>query len=163
MSTSDHGRARVLAHTIRLGSQWECFLLPTDQRTSAASPDAPTEGAGPTPRLKNVADWAEMAGREFQGWLRLVRRFGRPSGLAADNRIVLVIDSLARTSSVTFNGHLLGTTPSEGVEVDPEPSVLRFDVSAELQSRNQLLVEVDVPDMRTSPRLMRDVFLEILT
>ena len=75
-------------------------------------------------------------GAEFRGRAVFTRRFGRPTGLAAGDRVDLVLERIDAGGTVTLNGTTLGTLPGG------QPSS-RFDITSRLQRRNELTVEVE--------------------
>ena len=104
------------AHRIHLGSQWEFEPLSAID----PSPDSTRETPQLNPlghhrlkpqRLEDVSDCAQAAGADYQGRIRLVRRFGRPSGLTPSDRVALVIDLLQTNATVSLNDQKLEPLP----------------------------------------------------
>ena len=115
-------------HSIRLRGPWECKPLERD-------------GPGPLPspcRVTMPCDWGDSLGHEFRGLVRFRRWFNRPTGLEAHERVWIVVESVDATASVTLNGHPLGEIPLGATYCE-------FDITALLQPRNELLVEVGCP------------------
>jgi hypothetical protein len=83
------------------------------------------------------------------------RRFGRPTGVQASERLFLCFSSFITTATATLNGELLGVVPVSSAAVS-------FDVTAALAARNELEIEfvgdcvVDAPS-----ELPGEVALEI--
>ncbi len=125
-------------HVIRLAGPWEFLplartvLLP-DGSTQAESGELPPGG-----KVQPPADWGATLGADFRGRVRYRRRFGRPSGLAHNDRVDLVIDRVDAWARVTLNDAPLG-------EITAAQSCARYDVTARLEPRNELSVEVELP------------------
>ncbi len=82
--------------------------------------------------------WAEGGLGPFNGRVRFTRRFQWPGRLESPERLWLVLGSVDYYATVWLNGELLG-----GHE-DPFES-FAFDITSPVQSRNELVVEVDLP------------------
>ena len=67
------------------------------------------------------------------------RRFGRPTGLAAADRLWIVVEKLPQAATVELNGILLGTLGSGAV-------CERIEVTGRLEPRNELLLRLQTPD-----------------
>ncbi len=168
MSKSDQQRSPA-AHRIRLGSQWDFETLSNtdrspDSRIEPPSGNSPGHPQRNSQRLKDVSDWTQAAGADYQGRVRLVRWFGRPSGLTPSDRVELVIDSLNTTSTVSLNDRklepmLVDHTESSSTTNSKVP--VRLDVSAILRDRNQLAIELDLSPTPMASGILRDVWLEI--
>ncbi|MDD4266961.1 MAG: hypothetical protein PHO07_06185 [Pirellulales bacterium] len=74
------------------------------------------------------APWQRAQHGEGQLWRR---RFGRPTGLAAADRVTLVVEGLAAAAEVSLNGRRLGTA-------GPAAVLREFDVTGLLLARNEL-------------------------
>ena len=157
-------------HRIRLGSQWDFeALLDTELSPDNTLHTSPTNSPGhrrPKPkRLKDVADYKQAAGAGYQGRIRLVRRFGRPSGLQQNDRVELGMDLLQNTVMVSLNGQDLKPVgrhhPIESTTATDEQASVRFDVSVCLQDRNHLAIELDLADNPEASGILREVWLEI--
>ncbi|MCC9605037.1 hypothetical protein LOC68_24975 [Blastopirellula sp. JC732] len=99
-------------HSIRLNGPWQAYLAP---------------GADPT-RLHLPRDWSSIPLETCDTGLKLTRFFNAPTGLAADDEVVLVLDAIPISGRVTLNGQMLGVSP--GSE--------RFDITTQLAPRNEL-------------------------
>jgi beta-galactosidase/beta-glucuronidase len=86
------------------------------------------------------ADWARTLGADFRGLVRYVRRFGRPTNLAAGQKVWLVCDGVDLRGMATLNGRLLGAL--EGYR-----AATRFEVAGQLVDRNELVIDVELPPM----------------
>jgi len=77
-------------------------------------------------------------GDDYRGTVRYTRRCGLPTNLEADEQVWLVCDGVDTTASVQWNGVALGelTTPLTPGE---------WNVTARLQPRNELVIEVACP------------------
>ena len=129
----------------------------------------PTNSPGHRPskpaRLKDVADYQQAAGASYQGRIRLVRRFGRPTGLQPNDCVELGMDLLQNTVMVSLNGQdlkpLAMDRPIESKTATDEHASVRFDVSVCLQDRNHLAIELDLTDNPEATTILREVWLEI--
>jgi hypothetical protein len=170
--SKDNQRRNSPVHRIRLGSQWEFEPLAEIDPSPENTLETPTGKSLGQPRpksqrLHDVSDCGEAAGVEYQGRIRLVRRFGRPSGLTPGNRVELVIDRLETTTAVSLNDNKLEplrlTKPLEPTAASDEQTLVRLDVSACLLDRNQLAIELDLSKNPDASKILRDVWLEIFT
>jgi hypothetical protein len=122
-------------HRIRLRGPWEQEALP-------ARAEAPR-------RIDLPCNWNELplggASR-----VRFRRRFGYPGRIDAHERVWLVLAGAAQRLEVAVNGMPLGE--QEGLPCE-------IDVTALLQARNELVLDVDVPAERRGP--WGEVSLEI--
>ncbi len=66
------------------------------------------------------------------------RRFGRPSGLGAADRLWIVVENLPQAGSIALNGVLLGAL-SGGTACG------RFEVTGRLDAPNELLLRLQTP------------------
>lgn len=89
---------------------------------------------------------------------RLVRRFGKPTGLSAHDRLNLVIDGASADCQAELNGQPLGNIPSS-------QDSCSFEITALVDSRNELHFLLPIPSreraLDESPYLWQDVRLEI--
>jgi len=99
-------------------------------------------------------DWTPVLGSDFQGVARFARRFGRPTGLEANERVMLVVESVAPRGSIWLQGEKIA-------EIDGRDQRLRTDITARLSPTNQLWI--DVPSMVVGePGRVGEVRLEIV-
>lgn len=75
---------------------------------------------------------------------RLVRRFGKPTGLSAHDRLILVIESCEVACQVEWNRQLLGS-------IAPTLRSWSFDVTAIINPRNELAVLLPIPSGNLIP------------
>jgi beta-galactosidase/beta-glucuronidase len=95
------------------------------------------------------ADGGAAPGADFRGRVSYRRRFGRPTGLDAADRVELVIDCVGAFGCVALNGQELGEIAAGG-------SPWRCDITARLQPRNELAIEVELPQLAADgPSLVR--------
>ena len=125
-------------HTIRLRGPWRYRPLArsvwlADGRIGESEQDLPPPG-----RMEMPADWAETLGGDFRGRVRYQRRFGRPTGREPQETVWLVFEGAHRVASISLNGRLLGKVHGRDM---PE----RFDVTALLNERNEMTVDVELP------------------
>jgi hypothetical protein len=66
------------------------------------------------------------------------RRFGRPIGLAAADRLWIVVENLPQTGSIELNGAPLGALGG-GTACE------RFEITSRLNLRNELLLRLQTP------------------
>lgn len=70
-----------------------------------------------------------------------IRRFGRPNGLEAVERVRLVVESPACGLALAFNGHLLPRVPAHATRWEA-------DITDRLLERNELTLVPDVDSLR---------------
>jgi hypothetical protein len=121
-------------HRIRLRGPWEC-----ETREQKA-------------RVTMPCRWREAGWVEFRGQVRCRRRFGYPGRIDAHERVWLTFAGVADSADIWLNGQLLGHRERSDCPFE-------FDVTAVLQARNELLVEVISADDRGG--LEGEVALEI--
>ena len=108
-------------HSIRLRGPWELYLpgseqpLRIDMPTTWETLDALCSAAAPLPSPA-----------------RLVRRFGKPTGLTPEDRLQLVIQSNGADCQVELNGQRLGN-------ITPAATSCSYDVTS-LNPRNELVI-----------------------
>ncbi|MCE9528729.1 MAG: hypothetical protein K8R36_22005 [Planctomycetales bacterium] len=134
-------------HTIRLRGPWELYLPGSEQPL----------------RIEMPATWETLhalcsAAAPLPSPARLVRRFGKPTGLSSQDRLHLVIDSSSADFQLELNGEQLGNIPiSQGSR--------SFEVTALLNPRNELVILLQISPREVGPpagsTLLRDVRLEI--
>jgi hypothetical protein len=130
------GDANDRVHIIRLRGPWEYRVLAVD--TTTASPPDATQATLPAGRIPMPADWGQPLGADFHGRVEYTRSFNRPTGLAAEQRVELVLAGLDAFGSATFNQQPLG-------EIPPGGAAARFNIGPLLLDRNTLVVEVELP------------------
>lgn len=126
----------LLSHSIRLRGPWQCYplartVLLASGETAVEPGELPQGG-----RIETPADWGNLLGVDFRGRVRYMRGFGLPTGIEPDQRIELVVERVDAFGQASLNGRSLGT-----VGADPT----RFDVTALLASRNELVIDVELP------------------
>jgi hypothetical protein len=84
------------------------------------------------------ARWGAAGLPDFAGRVRFRRRFGYPGRLDEFERVWLTFAGVAGTTEMALNAQLLGRH-------DGEAGPCEFEVTALLQPRNELIVEVDAP------------------
>jgi len=122
-------------HRIRLRGPWECEPLP-----------APADSAPRRIDLPFRWDETDLVGR-----VRFRRRFGYPGRIDAHERVWLIVAGAAKRLDVCVNavplGEQAGAPPCE------------LDVTALLRSRNELVLDTEVPAERSG--LWGEVALEV--
>jgi hypothetical protein len=86
------------------------------------------------------------------GRVCLVRRFHRPTGLEAGDRVWLVIGEVSAPAEVTLGGKLLGRI-AQAQPPAPQTSTARFDITAELAPLNVLEIRLPAPPRLEGVRL----------
>ena len=114
-------------HPIRLHGPWQVRII----QQTAGSVDLPE-----TFSCRLPGDWTEPLGHEFQGIVRLERRFNRPTGLQPGQPVYLVVQRVDLQGQVTLNDHCLGP-------VGPDHP-LRQEIANLLIDRNRLSIEVEL-------------------
>jgi hypothetical protein len=138
-----------LPHVIRLRGPWE--LVPLARTVLAADGTSRDEpGELPPPARTDVpADWGPLLGSGFRGRARYLRRFNRPTNLAAGDRVLLVVEGVDAWAAAALNGAELGTISLGELPV-------RFDITPHLRPRNELSIDVELPRLTAeSPPLAR--------
>jgi hypothetical protein len=104
-----------------------------------------------TIRLRGPWEIEQSAGR--MGTARCVRHFNKPTGLESGERVWLVIEGMARTAAISFNGAFVGQASSW--------SSARFNITPQLMARNRIEIELPSPT-GADPRVsLGEVRLEI--
>lgn len=125
-------------HRIRLRGPWHAVWL-------GALPDDRSEV-----RINLPGSRQELFG-DRAGIVRLVRRFGQPSGIEEGERVWLEVATRSE-ASVLLNGEWLGTTPAGSV---------RFDVTNQLGWRNRLDLDLKLDEPDGSSESLIEVALVI--
>ncbi len=94
------------------------------------------------------SDWSASLGAEFRGRVLYRRRFGCPTGLGRQDRVTLVVDAVDAFGSVALNGQQLGDVP-------PGAGSSSFLITDLLQRRNDLQIEVELPELERGVSLPR--------
>ncbi len=92
----------------------------------------------PGQRVKIPSNWGDWLGDSFRGRVAYVRNFGRPTGLAADQVVWLVVEEVDFRGSISLNDQHLGY-----LQLGDPP--LKIAVESELRKSNQLRIEVEMP------------------
>jgi hypothetical protein len=119
-------------HRIRLRGPWDCEPLFWADHDTTRNLPPPIEMALP-------CRWAEGGLYGFAGRVRFRRRFGYPGQLDSSERVWLTCTGVEGTSDWQLNGAQLG-------HVEDGAPRIEFEVTALLQPRNELVVEVEGPD-----------------
>ncbi|MGE0758440.1 MAG: hypothetical protein AB7O38_15540 [Pirellulaceae bacterium] len=117
------------AHVIRLRGPWRW-----EAQGSAVKAEGEAALTGPIP-----IDWRAVWGTRFAGRIRACRAFGRPTGLSPGDRVDLVIESGGWAGVAELNGQYLA-------RVTAEEGLARVGVRELLAPRNQLMIEISLPD-----------------
>jgi hypothetical protein len=139
-----------MPHTIRLRGPWEYEPLARGSRDDRELPPGGT--------MAMPGDWGAVLGAAFRGQVRFTRRFAQPTGLDASSRIWLVIEEVDWQAVVALNGQSLGEVRFSGApaEADVVPCPARFDITTLLLPRNELTIDVLLPEVAAgAPPLAR--------
>jgi hypothetical protein len=112
-------------HRIRLRGGWECREV------------------GPTASKVERIELPLHLSADVAGRLRLTRRFGRPPLEPGRQRLILEMDQVAGTRSITLNGEPIAA-------VSPETAQYAIELT-KLAERNVLVLEIDTPSPGASP------------
>ena len=125
-------------HSIRLRGPWE-LQLP----------------GGEVRRIEMPATWGTILALSKESPVRLLRRFGQPTGIGTEDRLNLVIES-ACACRVELNGKHLG-------DIASAESSSSFEVTVLLAPRNELAIVLEPPPATVSSETipLGDVHLEI--
>jgi hypothetical protein len=124
-------------HTIRLRGPWQYAVV---AQSSPKRSGANEEWVEPLPQgtIHIPADWSAKLGSDFCGRVRYSRNFGKPTGLEMNDHVELVCDCVDPCGCVELNGSTLGSIPL-GLRAT------RFDITQLLQTRNQLIIDIELP------------------
>ncbi len=114
-------------HRIRLRGPWDCEPL-------VGPPDRPLP---PPRRMTLPCRWAESGLVDFAGRVLFRRRFGYPGRIDDYERVWLTFAGVEGEARAHLNGHFLGR--------EDRPDGFEYEVTALLQPRNELAVEVTGP------------------
>jgi hypothetical protein len=95
------------------------------------------------------ADWGGVLGSDFQGTVRFLRRFNRPTGLDAASRVWLVIEEVDFQALVALNGREYGEViaGSANSVSETRECPTRFEITADLAPHNLLSITVTCPGL----------------
>jgi Glycosyl hydrolases family 2, sugar binding domain len=139
-------------HRIRLRGPWECeplarIIRHADGRTEETSQDLP-----PRCTMTMPCRWSDDGGlTDFAGRVRCRRRFGLPRRIDDFERVWLTCDGVEESAVFWLNAHLLGQQETANTPFE-------FDVTALLQERNDLVIELTAPEGNGG---LREVALEV--
>jgi len=130
----------VDVHRIRLRGPWQ--YEPLTRLTRDATGRVQSSGADLPPPgvMKMPADWGLQLGSDFRGRVRYRRHFNCPTALESHETVWLVIEAVDLSAEVFLSAQPLGT-------IQPDASATRFNVTALLRPRNELIVEVELPPL----------------
>lgn len=134
-------------HFIRLRGPWELFLPGSDRPL----------------RIEMPATWGTLisvatAASPLPSPARLVRRFGKPTGLSPQDRLHLVIECTSADFQLELNGQELSNLVSS-------VGSFSWEVTPLVNPRNELVILLPIPSPKKKPGdtslPLRDVRLEI--
>jgi hypothetical protein len=123
-------------HRIRLRGPWECEPIERWIRVHDGTTKTSKESLPPKRTMTLPCRWMEGGLGDFAGKVRYLRRFGRPGRIDAHERVWLTFGGADAIAEVWLNGQFLGC--KVGI-----CDAFEFDVTTLLQSRNNLVVEVE--------------------
>lgn len=134
-----HGVTAYFMHSIRLRGPWELQLPGGEAR-----------------RIEMPATWGTILALAQESPVRLVRRFGQPTGIGPEDRLNLVIESAGCACRVELNEKHLG-------DIAFAESSSSFDVTALLAPRNELAIALEPAPLAVPSEAIpvSDVRLEI--
>jgi hypothetical protein len=138
-------------HRIRLHGPWEIEPVARLLSHAKGAGQSLQTPVGSAMRVTMPFGWNDGPRKSVAGRVRFRRRFGYPGRIDAYERVWLTFVRFPGPSDITLNGTMLGHREGH----DP----VEFDVTQLLKERNELIVQVDVPDDRSG--LWGEVALEI--
>jgi hypothetical protein len=147
-------------HSIRLRGPWEYQPLARAVLLADGGVSLDDRSLPPGGTLVMPADWGGVLGDDYRGLVRFTRRFAQPTGLDGNSRVWLVVENVDWQAAVSLNGHALGHTQFAGTSTAPwllvspspplplcSPCPVHFDITALLQPRNELSIEILFPEI----------------
>jgi len=126
-------------HRIRLRGPWHYQPLSQFRQNADGTLAEQTDSLPPGGTFTPPLDLGQTPlGRTYRGRVRYRRRFGRPAPIGPLELIHLVVPPLSSPAEIHLNGHLLGY-------VEPHTAVGRFNVTTQLQVRNELWIDIVSP------------------
>jgi hypothetical protein len=138
-------------HRIRLRGPWECEPLARISRDADGRMEETSQDLPPRCTMTMPCRWSDGGLAHFAGRARFHRRFGMPRRIDAFERVWLTCDGVEGSAIFWLNAHLLG---QQETAIPP----FEFEVTALLQERNDLVVEVTAPEGNGG---LREVALEV--
>jgi hypothetical protein len=139
-------------HRIRLRGPWDCDVLARFPRHSDRQTEPGEQELPPAIRMTLPCRWNEGGLCDFAGRVRYRRSFGAPRRLDNYERVWLTFAGADSTAAVWLNGQFLG-------EHQGSSEAFEFEITSLLHERNELIVEVESPDMTGG--LYGEVALEV--
>jgi hypothetical protein len=124
-------------HRIRLRGPWECEPLARTVLHAGGRIDT-LDDPPPPCRMTMPCRWHDGGLKDFAGRVRFRRRFGYPGRIDPHERVWLTFAGVDYFAAVWLNGQELGRHRGAFAPFE-------YDVTALLQPRNELVVEVDCP------------------
>jgi hypothetical protein len=124
-------------HSIGLAGPWQCHPIARYLATPEGGVRIDRDNLPAAARARMPNDWQEIAGADFRGIVRHVRRFHRPTGLEPHERVWLVSEGVDSHGQFTLNGQSLGR--SSGYAIPAE-----FDITDLLQDANDLTIDIEL-------------------
>lgn len=99
---------------------------------------SPLADLEPERRARIPSDWSQWLGESFRGRVAYHRNFGLPTGLAAAQKVWLVIEEIDYRGIIFINDQSVGS-----MQLGELP--MRVEVQTQLRKSNQLRIEVELP------------------
>jgi len=126
-------------HRIRLRGPWQYQPLSRIQQSADGTFAEQTDSLPPGGTITPPLDLGQTPlGRTYRGRVRYRRRFGRPAPIGPLELIYLVVPPLSSPAEIHLNGNLLG-------QVDPHAAAGRFNITTQLEVRNELWIDIVSP------------------
>ncbi len=130
-------------HKIRLRGPWQMTPLARTFLRDDSSRRRTTEDLPGSVRGKVGCDWGQFFGEGWLGEVSYRRIFRCPTQLDENQKVLLVIEAVDFFGRVKLNGSEVG-------EFTLLTSPFRIEITSRLLEKNELVVEVDLPDERTA-------------
>jgi hypothetical protein len=131
-------------HIIRLRGPWQLEPVHRWVRRADGGYDRVRTDLPAAAKATMPADWSGSFGGDFLGCVKYSRHFNLPTGLAAGDKVFLVVEPPRSWAEVCLGGETLGRMISRD-------AAARYDVTDRLEAHNRLEILVDhpaVPDGR---------------
>jgi hypothetical protein len=137
-------------HVIRLRAAWEVEPIARWHAGRMQAVDAAPQNR----RIHVPHDWRKLLGPDFVGIARYSRHFNMPDRLANHERLWLCCREAYESGQISLNGNCLGSVDGRGAGAE-------FDITALLEPRNRLVIDVQSRDSSRPCGLTGEVWLEV--
>jgi hypothetical protein len=139
-------------HTIRLRGPWKIEALARLSRDEHGNVVEDTSDLPAATETNVPSDWCTALGPDFRGRVRYVRRFGLPTNLDPDERVLLVVGEIVENALIELNGASLGRQAQSAGEQS-------YEVTPLLRPRNELMIVIEA--LQAAGGMRGEVKLEI--